>query len=94
VDPYHSQFVARVETMTEADRRLADEQAGRLARAVWLLYRGVARHARALTLRARFALRALDSDAVRHQEEPPTEGRRAACPDRCSSASRESERAR
>jgi hypothetical protein len=94
MDPYHSQFVARMETMTEADRRLTDEQAGRLARAVWLLYRGVARHARALTRRARFALRALDSNAVHRQDGPLTEARRAACPDRCQSASRESESAR
>lgn len=38
-EPHLSHLVVRAETMTAADRRLADEQAGRLAALLWQLAR-------------------------------------------------------
>jgi hypothetical protein len=58
-EPHQSHFVVRVETMTDAERRLTDRQAGIMARAVWELCRGVAGRARALRLLALSTLGAL-----------------------------------
>lgn len=40
-EPHLSQFVVRAETMNRADQGVADERAGALARALWLLVRGL-----------------------------------------------------
>lgn len=43
------QFILRTEAMTDADRRLADEQLGRLAQRLWQLSRAVVERWRRLT---------------------------------------------
>jgi hypothetical protein len=47
LDPYDSHMVLRRQEMTRAEWLEAEEQAGRLARALCLLGRGAARRARA-----------------------------------------------
>jgi hypothetical protein len=87
LEPHQSQFVVRVETMTDAERRVADEQAAIMAWTLWKLGRGAARRARALRLRALSMLGAHGAGHA-HQGEPVAEDRaRAACPDPCPSPS-------
>jgi len=40
-EPYHYNMVLRLEGMTRAERRAADEQAGRMAYGLWRLARAV-----------------------------------------------------
>jgi hypothetical protein len=86
LEPHHSQFAMRVETMTDAERRVADEQAAIMARTLWELGRGVVRRARALRLLALSTLGAVAPGAGRHGEPAAEAGSRAACPDPCPSA--------
>ena len=67
-EPHQSHFVLRVETMTDAERRVADRQAGIMARAVWELCRGVAGRARALRLLALSMFSAMAPRAGREVE--------------------------
>jgi hypothetical protein len=84
-----SHFVVRAETMTEAERRAADEQMGILARELSELCRGVAGRVRALRRLALSALGVRAPDAGRRGE-PDGEARpRAACADPCRMASTE-----
>jgi hypothetical protein len=80
LEPHQSQFVMRVESMTEAERQVADEQAAIMARTFWELGRGTARRARALRLRVLSTLGAFGSGTA--QGQPVAEaGPRAACPE-------------
>jgi hypothetical protein len=47
--PHFIHFILRTEAMTAADRRLADEQLGRMAQGLWQLSRGVVEGWRRLT---------------------------------------------
>jgi hypothetical protein len=86
LDPHQSNFVVRVETMTDAERRVADEQAAIMARTLWELGRGVAGRAQALRRLALSAFGALAPGAGLRGE-PAAEARPGAgCPDPCPSA--------
>ena len=49
MEPHIIQFILRTEAMTAADRRLADEQLGRLAQRLWQLSHGVVERWRSFT---------------------------------------------
>ena len=49
MEPHFIQFILRTEAMTDADRRLADEQLGRMAQGLWQLSRGAVEGWRRLT---------------------------------------------
>jgi hypothetical protein len=49
MEPHFIQFILRTEAMTAADRRLADEQLGRMAHGLWQLSRAAVEGWRRLT---------------------------------------------
>jgi hypothetical protein len=53
MEPHFIQFILRTEAMTAADRRLADEQLGRMAHCLWQLSRGAVEGWRRLTRASR-----------------------------------------
>jgi len=74
-EPHQSHFVVRAETMTDAERRVAERQAGIMARAVWELCRGIAGRARAVRLLA-LSMFGVLAPRAGHEVQPAADARR------------------